>query len=961
MARVSDDVSSRLSTNGQSELASLKELEGYRHLRASAQGGFARVWSVSRPPGKPGPQRVALKVTQLISEQASTVVDREIQYLKAMSHDNVVRLLRDFKDEAKKLHVLELEYVDHVNFTNMCNLSIYGVAQYMYQILNALDYCHGRALVHADIKASNFLFDISTGKGKLIDFGLSCSITSRRQVERHVSGTPGYRPPEALFLAQLCPKRDIWGVGILFLSLLTGSPKGSSIAGMARRVGRATTYTDLMELLELCALLGWWRMDALLSSLHQSAGLALDAANSTNQVPVSDTSEPLFPGISVHELVCKRRAAWYGSAVPFKLPREALDLLCQLLEVHPNQRCSAKQAKEHAFFTRFTNNGARTSESLVVTRPLKRAATMASDWSSFKVPKLSENKERHVRDDHCAHYSASLLPDAVKRDKNVQQLMKMSLGRCPVVAIFAPPKRETPCYTFELPFLHPVTAELKWLSAASRRDARLSDSLIKAVSTPNGVKDIDWDRVFAPESDPGSGAVEHVPESPAAPTPAKTSPVVKVSPSHRQPAATRVERVAVATKTSSKAKVSKATKKKAVPVRKVMSKPVGMARRDPVAVAPPPKTLVYKFPVEQKKVATADSKSMLEVWNSPDQLPLATLKLTLDVDSEHDAHLWLGDSSGKGFMFVFGGWRNTRSGIRKGKSDTADLKVTHFHPFFPQGGGKATVFVSVVRENDGSMVLGFGPRIERELWVYYRDRSRLALTSISVGTWYGASASWTLFIEGSVQVPTDHELSKRATAHPVVRANSLQVQPSAFTGVKTRRGLREEAQLTPRKLRKANRTSLAPRDSVKRPLPPKTPSGKLHRGSTSKTTRKGRISDGHLVARPQEQPVGEVAVQPATPNLVPDQGDPPVEPESPGPPNTAVKKGTRAVHSTVRTTGPVSTPVASRRSSDRPLRTSPRLAKARRLLTDLARVGGPEVADTAAAESADKVISRFVS
>mmetsp|Transcript_85019 Transcript_85019/g.193874 ORF Transcript_85019/g.193874 Transcript_85019/m.193874 type:complete len:956 (+) Transcript_85019:49-2916(+) len=955
MARVSDDVSSRLSTNGQNELASLKELEGYRHLRASAQGGFARVWSVSRPPGKPGPQRVALKVTQLISEQASTVVDREIQYLKAMSHDNVVRLLRDFKDEGKKLHVLELEYVDHVNFTNMCNLSIYGVAQYMYQILNALDYCHGRALVHADIKASNFLFDISTGKGKLIDFGLSCSITSRRQVERHVSGTPGYRPPEALFLAQLCPKRDIWGVGILFLSLLTGSPKGSSIAGMARRVGRATTYTDLMELLELCALLGWWRMDALLSSLHQSAGLALDAANSANQVPVSEKDQPLFPGISLHELVCKRRAAWYGSSVPFKLPREALDLLCQLLEVHPNQRCSAKQAKDHAFFTRFTNSGGRTSDSLVVTRPLKRAATMASDWSLFKVPKLSENKERHVRDDHCAHYSASLLPDTVKKDKNVQQLMKMSLGRCPVVAIFAPPKRETPCYTFELPFLHPVTAEMKWLSAASRRDARLSDSLIKAVSTPNGVKEIDWDRVFAPESDHGSGDVEEVPEPPAAPPSS-----VKQSPAHQQSPAPRVDRIGVG-KTQTKAAVSKATKKKPAPVKKVPGKPDVPARRDTVVVAAPPKTLVYKFPAEQKKVATADSKSMLQVWSSPDQLPLASLKLTLDVDSEHDAHLWLGDSSGKGFMFVFGGWRNTRSGIRKGKSDTADLRVTHFQPFFPAGGGKATVFISLVRENDGSMVLGFGPRIERELWVYYRDRSRLSLTSISVGTWYGASASWTLFIEGSVQVPMNHELSKRATTHPVLRANSLQVQPSAFTGVKTRRGLREEAQPTPRKLRKANKTSLSLRESVKRIVPPKTPNGKLVGSSVSKATRKSGVSAGHLVARPAAQPAGEVDVQPATPNLVADDGEPPVEPESPAPPNTAVKKGTRAVHSTVRATVPVTTPVASRRSTDRPLRTSPRLAKARRLLTDLARVGGPEVADTEAAESADKVISRFVS
>lgn len=93
------------------------------------------------------------------------------------------------------------------------------------QLAEALDFMHGQALVHRDIKLDNvLLFDSECRQVKLADFGLTrlegTSVAA-------MSGTLPYSPPELCLLEgtetlALDPSLDVWAFGVLLFCLCTG-------------------------------------------------------------------------------------------------------------------------------------------------------------------------------------------------------------------------------------------------------------------------------------------------------------------------------------------------------------------------------------------------------------------------------------------------------------------------------------------------------------------------------------------------------------------------------------------------------------------------------------------------------------------------------------------------------------------------------------------------------------------
>lgn len=94
-------------------------------------------------------------------------------------------------------------------------------ATIIYEVSDALEYCHSNNIIHRDIKPENILVGLQ-GEIKLADFGWSVRTPSKRR--QTMCGTLDYLPPEMVEQKDYDKKVDNWTVGILCYELLCGKP-----------------------------------------------------------------------------------------------------------------------------------------------------------------------------------------------------------------------------------------------------------------------------------------------------------------------------------------------------------------------------------------------------------------------------------------------------------------------------------------------------------------------------------------------------------------------------------------------------------------------------------------------------------------------------------------------------------------------------------------------------------------
>ena len=97
-----------------------------------------------------------------------------------------------------------------------------GVAREMFrQIVDAVQHCRKKGIVHGDIKDENVLVNTKTKEVKLIDFG-SASLWTEDEVTQFC-GTREYAPPEWVSARRVRAEGlTVWSMGILLYSLLCG-------------------------------------------------------------------------------------------------------------------------------------------------------------------------------------------------------------------------------------------------------------------------------------------------------------------------------------------------------------------------------------------------------------------------------------------------------------------------------------------------------------------------------------------------------------------------------------------------------------------------------------------------------------------------------------------------------------------------------------------------------------------
>uniref|UniRef100_A0A3B4AEV8 Uncharacterized protein n=1 Tax=Periophthalmus magnuspinnatus TaxID=409849 RepID=A0A3B4AEV8_9GOBI len=175
-------------------------------------------------------QVFAAKITPYKPEQRLLVL-REYQLLRRLNHYNLVPLHMAFLTPTYMVLVEELCPGKELLYSLAADLYAEShVAELLVQILSAVDYLHGRRVIHLDLKSDNMLVD-DCDHLKIVDFGSALSFTPGQPVHvEHVHGVSESKyivlpkAPEILEGQGVGPETDIWAIGVLSFILSADTP-----------------------------------------------------------------------------------------------------------------------------------------------------------------------------------------------------------------------------------------------------------------------------------------------------------------------------------------------------------------------------------------------------------------------------------------------------------------------------------------------------------------------------------------------------------------------------------------------------------------------------------------------------------------------------------------------------------------------------------------------------------------
>ena len=222
----------------------------YRVERLLGSGGMGSVFLAARDDDQYH-KKVAIKVIQWAGDPETTSRFRtERQVLANLDHPNIARLL-DGGTLPDGLPYLVMDYIDGCPidvFVREHGLESEPTLRLFLKVCSAVQFAHQNLIVHRDLKAGNFLVG-ADGEPHLLDFGIAKLLNplgpelDRTQPWQRIL-TPASASPEQAAGGPVTTASDVYSLGILLYTLLTGVPFYGGSKNFATDPGRVILEYD---------------------------------------------------------------------------------------------------------------------------------------------------------------------------------------------------------------------------------------------------------------------------------------------------------------------------------------------------------------------------------------------------------------------------------------------------------------------------------------------------------------------------------------------------------------------------------------------------------------------------------------------------------------------------------------------------------------------------------------------
>ena len=197
----------------------------YELVDVLGQGGMSVVFKARH---KLTDQEVALKILPPELAAHSQVKSRfleEAKALAALDHPNIVHLYNFGQENAS--FVLAMQFVQGKTWERQIlerrRLEWRASTRIAVDVLKALEYAHGRGVVHRDMKPSNVLVRAHDSTATVMDFGIAKMTTSTRLTATgQTMGTVRYMSPEQVRGQEVDLRTDIYSLGATLYESLVG-------------------------------------------------------------------------------------------------------------------------------------------------------------------------------------------------------------------------------------------------------------------------------------------------------------------------------------------------------------------------------------------------------------------------------------------------------------------------------------------------------------------------------------------------------------------------------------------------------------------------------------------------------------------------------------------------------------------------------------------------------------------